>query len=80
MCTILFLLSTINIKYLRKECESMKKAVIVTQAGLARKLIKEGEELIDIKPHKSVPNASIFLFKPSKSIEQILQNNIINKR
>lgn len=51
----------------------MEKAIIITQAGTARKLIKIGEELIDIKPHRQIPNASVFIFKPSENIERILQ-------
>ena len=54
----------------------MEKAVIITQAGTARKLIKCGEELIDIKPHRQIPNASVFIFKPSENIERVLQEEI----
>lgn len=52
----------------------MEKAIIVTQAGIARRLIKDGEKLIDIKPHKKIPNASVFVFKPSENIERIIED------
>lgn len=58
----------------------MKKAIIITQAGIARRLIKDGEELIDIKPHKKVPNASVFIFKPSENIERIVAEEKANGR
>lgn len=58
----------------------MEKAVIINQAGTARKLIKCGEELIDIKPHRYIPNASVFIFKPSENIERILQEEKNDER
>ncbi len=51
----------------------MGKAIIITDSGTARKLIKEGEVLLDIKPHKWIPNASVFVFKPSENIEKIFK-------
>lgn len=56
----------------------MKRAIIITDAGTARKLIRDGEVLIDIKPHRNVPNASVFIFQPSKNIEEVVQDGSCN--
>ena len=58
----------------------MKGAIIITQASTARRLIREGEVLIDIKPHRNIPNASVFIFQPSKNIEQTIQEESNNKK
>jgi len=58
----------------------MQGAIIVTQASIARKLIKCGEDLIDIKPHRNVPNASVFIFKPSINIERIIRDEQLNSK
>lgn len=51
----------------------MESAIIITQASTARKLIQLGEEVIDIKPHRKIPNASVFIFKPSETIKEVLE-------
>lgn len=58
----------------------MEKAIIITQAGTARKLIRCGEDLIDIKPHRQIPNASVFIFKPSENIKKVLQDENNNEK
>lgn len=58
----------------------MKRAIIITDAGTARKLIRDGDVLIDIKPHRNVPNASVFVFQPSKNIEKVIQEGCNNEK
>lgn len=48
----------------------MEKTIVITGAGLARELLKDGEQIIDIKPHRQIKNASVFVFKSTDNIKR----------
>lgn len=49
------------------------KTIIITSAGLARRLLKQGEQIVDIKPHRQVKNASVFVFRSTENIRKVLE-------
>lgn len=58
---------------------SDKKYVSVFNAKLARKLIKSGQIVIDIKPMKENNDKSIFIFERNKETMNIIENSIESK-
>lgn len=51
----------------------MMKGVIITSAKLTRELLRQGEKIIDVKPHREVKNATVFVFQNTENIEKILE-------
>lgn len=49
------------------------QTIIITGAGLARKLIKNGERVIDIKPHRQIKNATVFVFEATDTLRTLLE-------
>lgn len=40
-----------------------KETILIFTAELARRLLKEGYMITDIKPHRNLANASVFVFR-----------------
>lgn len=49
--------------------QTNKKAILVFTGELARKLLKDGYTIIDVKPHRNLKNASVFVFKNEDGLE-----------
>lgn len=49
--------------------KTKRDAIIVFTGELARKLLKDGYTIIDVKPHKHLQNASVFVFKNKDGLE-----------
>lgn len=45
-------------------------AVVVLSTGIARKLLHEGYQIMDIKPHKQQKSRTVFVFIREGNIEQ----------
>ena len=54
----------------------MGETIVITGAGLARQLIRQGENLIDIKPHRTVKNATVFVFKSTDAIREEIERRL----
>jgi len=54
----------------------MGETIVITGAGLARQLIRQGENLIDIKPHRTVKNATVFVFKSTDAIRKEIEKRL----
>ena len=58
-----------------------QKYIVITTSKLARHLIKLGFIVVDIKPHKSEENRTVFVFREERNIREIikeqLQKNIV---
>lgn len=54
---------------------TMKETVVIFTGKMARKLLREGFELVDIRPDKTDPERkrSVFIFKQSKELTQRLE-------
>lgn len=52
----------------------MKKNITVFNAGLAKKLIKMGYIVRDIKPNKNNPQKTVFFFDATEEIKNIIKN------
>ena len=54
---------------------TMKETVVIFTGKMARKLLREGFELVDIRPDKTDPERkrSVFIFKHSKELTQRLE-------
>lgn len=50
-----------------------KESIIIFSPALARKLIKMGFQIVDIKPDKINPIKSVFVFKRNQAIENELE-------
>ncbi len=52
----------------------MRKTIVIFTASKARELLKNGFEIIDIKPHKNDPTKkqSVFVFKYDPEIENFI--------
>lgn len=50
-----------------------QETIIITSTRLTRELLKDGERIVDIKPHKTVKNASVFIFESSENIKKKLE-------
>lgn len=50
-----------------------KKYIIICKAKVARELLKLGETIVDIKPHREVKNATVFVFKATDFIWEYLR-------
>ena len=51
-----------------------KKYISIFNPGIARHLLKHGYILIDIKPHREIPNASVFVFLNEEGLFEIVKN------
>lgn len=49
--------------------QTNKKAILVFTGELARQLLKDGYTIIDVKPHRNLQNASVFVFKNENGLE-----------
>lgn len=47
---------------------------IVYQADLARHLLKQGYQIVDIKARKDNPQSTVFVFRYEKSLMEIIKN------
>lgn len=56
------------------------KTIIITGAGLARELLRNGEKLIDIKPHRQIQNASVFVFEATDTLRVLLEDKQSEKK
>lgn len=56
--------------------ENIKEAVVITNAGLARQLLQSGETMIDIKPHRQIKNATVFVFKSTNAIREEIERRL----
>lgn len=45
-------------------------AIVVFSTGIARELLHEGYQIVDIKPHKQHKLRTVFIFKRERNIEQ----------
>ena len=50
-----------------------KETIIINSGSVARRLLREGERIIDVKPHRQVKNASVFVFESTENITRILE-------
>lgn len=50
-----------------------KETIIINSGSVARRLLREGETIIDVKPHRQVQNASVFVFISTEKITKILE-------
>lgn len=50
-----------------------KKGKIVTDVAMARKLIKLGNSVIDIKPRHENPEATVFVFEDDSKLNNDIQ-------
>lgn len=71
-------LSKITIKFINnrsiiKSGGIAMRTIIITNAGLARRLLRQGERIIDIKPHRQIKNATVFVFKSTENIRKVLE-------
>lgn len=51
------------------------EGVVIIQPGAARKLLKEGFEIIDIKAKRDFQNETVFVFRKEKGLYEALNNN-----
>ena len=58
----------------------MKKNITVFNAGLAKKLIKMGYIVKDIKPNKNNPQKTVVFFDVTEEIKNIIKNDQAKKR
>ena len=58
----------------------MKNNITVFNAGLAKKLIKMGYVVRDIKPNKENPLKTVFFFDASEEIKKIIKDYKIRKK
>lgn len=56
------------------------QTIIITGAGLARELLRNGERLIDIKPHRQIKNASVFVFEATDTLRILLEDRQDEKK
>ena len=63
-----------QINLYRKGIKKMRKTIVIFSASKARELLKNGFEIIDIKPHKNDPTKkqSFFVFKYDEKIENFI--------
>lgn len=60
-----------NVSEKEKESQNNREdAVVVLSTGIARKLLHEGYQIIDIKPHKQQKSRTVFVFIREGNIEQ----------
>lgn len=52
-----------------------KESILIFNPKIARKLIKSGFILIDIKPHKENKDRTVFVFKRTESLLKELNSN-----
>lgn len=52
----------------------IKKNVVILNSKLARKLIKSGHIVIDIKPHRNLLNGTVFVFRNCVEIQRAIKN------
>lgn len=53
---------------------------LIFTSKLARQLLKEGYQIVDIKPSKENKDRTIFAFKNSEQLEKLLNNLPSNKK
>jgi len=58
----------------------MKSNITVFNAGLAKKLIKLGYVVKDIKPNKNNPQKTVFFFEATEEIKNIIKNYQAKRR
>ena len=51
------------------------EGVVIIQPGAARKLLKEGFEIIDIKAKRDFQNETVFVFKKEDGLFEVLNKN-----
>ncbi len=57
-------------KKMKESQNNREDAVVVLSTGIARKLLHEGYQIIDIKPHKQHKSRTVFVFIREGNIEQ----------
>lgn len=58
----------------------MKNNITVFNAGLAKKLIKLGYVVKDIKPNRNNPQKTVFFFETTEEIKNIIKNYQAKRR
>lgn len=58
----------------------MKNNITVFNAGLAKKLIKLGYVVKDIKPNRNNPQKTVFFFEATEEVKNIIKNYQAKKR
>jgi len=53
---------------------------LVFTSKLARQLLKDGHQIVDIKPSKENKDRTVFAFKNSEKLETLLKNLPSNKK
>lgn len=48
----------------------MKNNIVVFTGRIARELLKKGFTIVDVKPNREQPLASVFIFKNEKGLEE----------
>lgn len=58
----------------RKGIKKMRKTIVIFSAAKARELLKNGFQIVDIKPHKNDPTKkqSVFVFKYDDRINDFI--------
>ncbi len=57
-----------------------KEFIIICNPKVARSLLKLGEIIVDIKPHRELKNATVFVFKSTEFIWEYLKKEREKKR
>ena len=53
----------------------MESVKVVASSKVARRLIKDGFPVVDIKPHKNDPKRTVFVFEDSNNLREYLELN-----
>ncbi|ADL08046.1 DUF5659 domain-containing protein [Thermosediminibacter oceani] len=51
----------------------MKPTKVILNPALARKLVKKGFKIVDLKPHKQNHFATVFVFENSPELQKVLE-------
>lgn len=57
-----------------------KEYITIFDPALARDLLKNGYIIHDIKPHRDIKNATIFIFKNSRGLVEIVRKHNADKK
>ena len=62
------------------EMAVLPKGKIVAEASIARKLLKDGYKIIDIKPKKDRPRESVFIFEVIPGLVEKVEQYTVERK